>query len=352
MAEKTEEPTARRLAEARRKGEVAKSTELCTAAALLVSFWMLGPLAGSIVKQIGLMTRQSFASLGTVDLTQPAFQAMWLGWARYVGLAVLPFLIIIMVTGVISNVGQVGFNLTFEALKPNFSRLNPLQALKRIFSSRGAFDLLKAVIKCAIIGIVAYGGIRKAGELFLGGPQHDLNHALDVWWKLALDLALRVSVTLMALASVDYLVQRREWLQKLRMTRQEVIDDMRQSEGNPQMKSRLRQQQRYFAQSRMMADVQKADVVVTNPTHVAVAIKYDMKNMRAPVVLAKGQRLMAERIREAAKEHRVPLVANPPLARALFRGVEIGGEIPVDLYDAVAGVLAFVYSLKRTGARR
>ncbi|MGI5915984.1 MAG: flagellar biosynthesis protein FlhB [Anaerolineae bacterium] len=352
MAEKTEQPTPRRLAEARRKGQVAKSTEICTAAGLVVAFWVLGPLMGNMVRQMTQMTRQSFAGIATMEMTRPAFSALWMGWARHVGLAVLPFFVIIMIAGVVSNIGQTGLLLSFETLKPSFSRLNPFGALRRICSARGAFDLLKAVVKCAIIGGVAYDGIRKAIELFLSGPQHDLYYALHVWGKLALDLALRTSATLMALAVADYLWQRREWLQGLRMTRQEVIDDMRQSEGNPQMRSRLRRQQRMLAQSRMMADVPHADAVITNPVHVAVAIKYDMKKMRAPVVVAKGQRLMAERIKETAREHRVPLVANPPLARALYRNVEIGNEIPVDLYDAVAGVLAFVYSLKKTGVRR
>jgi len=355
MPEKTEAPTPHRLAEARRKGQVARSVEVNTALLLVVGFWMLGPMAQRLETELGTLARECLGSLAERDeLTVSGLLHDGLVWGLHFGLLLAPFVGVLMLTGVGASALQTGFVFSFEGLKPSLSKLNPLAALRRMFSKQGAIELAKATAKIAIVGLVAYSGVREAFPQLLTLPHQGLVYCWSTWQGIALDLGLRIGMTFMALAFLDYLWQRRQWWEGLRMTREELREEMRQTEGDPQLKGRLRQRQRYLAQSRMMAAVPKADVVITNPTHYAVALQYDAKTMSAPTVTAKGQRLVAERIKELARKHRVPIVENRPLAQALFKSVEVGRQIPGNLYDAVAGVLAYVYSLKslrRQGAR-
>jgi flagellar biosynthesis protein FlhB len=347
MPERTEAPTPHRIAEARRKGQVAHSGEVNTALLLAIGFWMLGPMTRRLASELGTLTRECLTSLATCE--EPSVAGLLRGgldWGLHFGLLLAPFVGVLVVTGIGASVLQTGFLLSIDGLKPSLSKLNPLAALRRMFSKQGAIELVKASAKIAVVGLVAYSGIRKAYPELLTLPHQGLAYCWSTWQRIALDLGLRIGMTFMGLAFVDYLWQRSQWWEGLRMTREELREELRQSEGDPKLKGRLRQRQRYLAQSRMMAAVPKADVVVTNPTHYAVALKYDAKTMSAPTVTAKGQRLIAQRIKELAREHRVPIVENRPLAQALFKSVEIGRQIPGNLYDAVAGVLAYVYSLK------
>ncbi|HHX43208.1 MAG TPA: flagellar biosynthesis protein FlhB [Chloroflexi bacterium] len=347
MPERTEAPTPHRIAEARRKGQIARSTEINTALLLLAGFWMLGPMAQRLASELAHMTRECFTwPLAQEELTVSGLLHGGLGVGLRFGLLLAPFVGVLMVTGIGANVLQTGLFFSFAGLKPNLSKLNPLSGLQRIVSKQGVIELAKASLKIAVVGLVAYGGIRKAYPELLTLPHHGLAHSWATWQGIALNLGLRIGMTFMGLAVMDYLVQRWQWWQGLRMTREELREEMRQSEGDPQLKGRLRQRQRYLAQSRMMAAVPTADVVVTNPTHYAVALAYDAKTMAAPTVVAKGQRLVAQKIKDLARQHRVPIVENKPLAQALFKSVEVGHEIPGNLYDAAAGVLAYVYSLR------
>lgn len=347
MPERTEAPTPHRIAEARRKGQVARSVEVNTALVLVTGFWMMGPMTQRLASELGALTRDCLSSLAVRDeLSVTGLLRGGIDWGLHFGLVLAPFIAALVVTGVGASVLQTGLLFSFEGLKPNLNKLNPLAGLRRMFSKQGAIELAKASLKIAVVAAVAYSGIRKVYPELLTLPHHGLAYCWATWQGIALDLGLRIGMTFMGLALIDYLLQRRQWWEGLRMTREELREEMRQSEGDPKLKGRLRQRQRYLAQSRMMAAVPKADVVVTNPTHYAVALKYDGKTMSAPTVTAKGQRLIAQKIKDLARQHRVPIIENKPLAQALFKSVEVGREIPGNLYDAVAGVMAYVYSLK------
>jgi flagellar biosynthetic protein FlhB len=347
MPERTEAPTPHRIAEARRKGQVARSVEVNTALVLVTGFWMMGPMTQRLASELGALTRDCLSSLAVRDeLSVTGLLRGGIDWGLHFGLVLAPFIAALVVTGVGASVLQTGLLFSFEGLKPNLNKLNPLAGLRRMFSKQGAIELAKASLKIAVVAAVAYSGIRKVYPELLTLPHHGLAFCWATWQGIALDLGLRIGMTFMGLALIDYLLQRRQWWEGLRMTREELREEMRQSEGDPKLKGRLRQRQRYLAQSRMMAAVPKADVVVTNPTHYAVALKYDGKTMSAPTVTAKGQRLIAQKIKDLARQHRVPIIENKPLAQALFKSVEVGREIPGNLYDAVAGVMAYVYSLK------
>jgi len=347
MPERTEAPTPHRIAEARRKGQVARSVEVNTALVLVTGFWMMGPMTQRLASELGALTRDCLSSLAVRDeLSVTGLLRGGIDWGLHFGLVLAPFIAALVVTGVGASVLQTGLLFSFEGLKPNLNKLNPLAGLRRMFSKQGAIELAKASLKIAVVAAVAYSGIRKVYPELLTLPHHGLAFCWATWQGIALDLGLRIGMTFMGLALIDYLLQRRQWWDGLRMTREELREEMRQSEGDPKLKGRLRQRQRYLAQSRMMAAVPKADVVVTNPTHYAVALKYDGKTMSAPTVTAKGQRLIAQKIKDLARQHRVPIIENKPLAQALFKSVEVGREIPGNLYDAVAGVMAYVYSLK------
>jgi flagellar biosynthetic protein FlhB len=250
-----------------------------------------------------------------------------------------------MVVGVVANLAQVGFMFSQEALRPDFSRVNPLTGLRRIFSGRGLVELIKSLLKLAVIGLVVYTTLRDNFDTIAASSRMSLSGAVSSLAGVAAAVGLRAAVVMLVIAAADYVFQRREFEKSLRMTRQELVEEMKRNE-NIQLKSRIRARQRQLAMSRMMSAVPQADVVITNPTHLAIAVRYDRAQMTAPQVVAKGQRLIAERIRQEARAHKVPVVENKPLARALFKSVEVGHEIPVDLYQAVAEVLAFVYRLK------
>lgn len=356
MSERTEAPTPRRREEARRKGQVAKSIEINSAAILLASFWLLSVLGPGSVESLRVLMQRSFTALAapvfmpgthnaTADLTFNSVRAGGLAVGQLTLQAVTPLLGTLMLVGIAVNVAQVGIMFSQEVFKPDFNRVNPWSGLKRIFSKRGLVELLKSLLKLTVIGFVVYTTLRDNSLTLASTSRMSLAAAAGSLTQVAISVGLRVSAAMLVLAAADYLFQRREFDKSLRMTRQEVIEEMKRYE-NPQLKARIRSRQRQLAMNRMMAAVPKADVVITNPTHLAIALVYEHGKMRAPQVVAKGERLVAERIKEKAREHRVPLVENKPLARALFKTVEIGQEVPLDLYQAVAEVLAFVYRIK------
>lgn len=244
------------------------------------------------------------------------------------------------------QVSQVGFLVTGETMKPKFERLNPLSGFKRMFSKRSAVEFLKACLKTLVIGWICYSMIRSSLPLFPQLTLVDPVQGVMMVGEIARRIGINAGVLLLVLAVADYSFQRFEHTKSIRMSKQEVKEEHKQSEGDPLLRSRMRQRQREIAMTRMIHEVPKADVVVTNPTHLAVAIQYDPASMDVPVVVAKGAGKVAERIKQVAREHSVAVVENRPLARALFDTVSIGSEIPADLYQAVAEVLAFVYRLQ------
>lgn len=349
--EKSFAATAKRRSEARKQGQVARSPELSgalTLVALIVALHALLPGAAGASLLADVQNGFHFNPGDTLTFADAQHRGQML--LLSVSRLTLPALLLALALGLAANIAQVGFQVTPEALAPQWTRLNPLSGAKRLLSLRGTVELLKGLLKLALIGGLCFVTLRDAVESgpLLGLMGAPLPQALGVLGGILWTLGLRVGVALFVLAVADYAFQKHQFEKNLRMSISEIKEESKQSEGDPKVKARVRKLQREISRRRMMQDVPKATVVVTNPTHYAVALQYEA-GMSAPRVVAKGQDEVARRIREIARENGVPLVENKPLAQALHKTVEIGHDIPGDLYEAVAQVLAFVY---RTHRRR
>lgn len=353
FAESRSEPASpRRRIDARRRGQVARTAELGTALGLIAAFVVIAALSRFIAGQAMAYTRWMIGERAAGEpLTEAVayrlgVEAVW--WAaRIVG----PVAGLVLLVGLLSQLVQIGFMATLDPLTPKLERINPLAGLKRIFSTRAIVELVKAMAKVAIVALISYqviaANLAELLQLMQVGPAEALAAAGGITYR----TGLWVAVVLLGIAVLDYGYQRWEFERSLRMSPRELRDEQRQTEGDPQLRQRIRQRQRQIAARRMMQAVPKADVVITNPTHLAIALRYDEKSMEAPQVVAKGAGHVAERIRSLAQSHGVPLVENPPLARALFETAELGQNVPRELYEGVAEVLAFVYHLKRSRGR-
>ncbi|MGB9667939.1 MAG: flagellar biosynthesis protein FlhB [Thermosulfidibacteraceae bacterium] len=341
-AERTEEATPRKREEARKKGQVPKSRELSTAILLfsvLLFFYLfrdyyLGAFKSVFIHHLRLLGRNYTPN------------EVILGFLYSLGRFMIPFFIVVLTISVLSNVIQFGVVFTLEPLIPSLDRLNPFRFLDIVLSRRTWIEVLKSLLKALLVFYVVYVFL-KSELLILGGftsytPQVVVSQLMDLLFS----ISFRIALLFLVLAILDYGYQKREYESSLRMTRQEIKEELRQYEGDPLVKSRMRRIMREITKRRMLREVPKATVVITNPVELAVALKYDEKEMDAPQVVAKGAGELALRIREIAREHNVPIVENRPLARALYRLVEVGDEIPQELYRAVAEVLAYVYRLK------
>ncbi|HZT04193.1 MAG TPA: flagellar biosynthesis protein FlhB [Steroidobacteraceae bacterium] len=352
--ERTERPTAKRLEKAREEGQVPRSAELNAAAVLLVTAAGLHFLGGSIGAAL-FDIMKSALSISPAEAVDPglALSAASAQMLRAL-MACAPVLGLTMVAALVAPLTLGGWNLSFGALAPDFTRLDPIAGFGRFFSTRGAVELGKAFGKFLIVATVAVIVLRKQSPHLLALGAAPLPVAIAQAANLASDALLAVSGGLVIIAAIDVPWQLWQYSDKLKMTRDEIRQEFKESEGAPEVRSRIRRTQREYARRRMMHEVPKADVVVVNPTHFAVALRYDESRMRAPLVVAKGTDLVAARIREIATEHSVPIFEAPPLARALHHNVEIGGEIPATLYVAVAQVLTYIYQLKsaRTSGAR
>jgi len=343
--DRTEQATPRKRQEVRQKGQVARSGEInaaCGLLACLVALRVGGPYMAS--KLAGLI-RSGFqlapeSTLSAAQLTT-GMASLLLVTAKIL----TPVLGAAAVAGVVSNVCQVGFNFTLQPLNPDWNRINPVRGFARIFSVRALVELAKSLLKLGLVGWVAYSYLHRNYQLVAAMSAMSHAEIYATLGYLAWQLFLRAAGVLIIIAGFDYVFQRFQFERSIRMTKQEVKDDWKRSEGDPLVKSRLRQRHRELARARMMQEVARATVVVTNPVHVAVGLRYVPREMEAPEVVAKGQRLVAERIKEVARDNGVPVVENPELARALYDQVGIGQRIPADLYQAVAGIIAFVYRL-------
>lgn len=344
--EKTEAPTPRRREEARRRGQVARTGELGTALVLLSGFGVGAMLAGSGAQNLLNLTRHYLGSLGAWQPDVESTQALFLHIVVQAALVVAPMMLVTAAVGAFSQILQVGFLVSGESLKPRLDRINPFTGLQRIVSRRAVVDLLRSVAKVVVVGWIAYREVRAALAMLPSLVEVPLVDAVVLVGQVVLRTGLWIGGALLVIAAADYLFQRTEHERQMRMSRQELKEELKQVEGDPQLRARIRQRQRQLAARRMMQAVPTADVVITNPVHLAVALQYDATTMSAPVVVAKGAGLIARRIREVAEAHGVPLVEDVWLARALYEGVEIGDPIPVELYRAVADVLAFVYRMR------
>lgn len=348
--EKTEPATPRRREEVRKKGQVAKSSEVSTAVIVLAGFLLTDALQPFFMQRSQALMSRFLNTAHEWDGSPSGLQALLLAALMDGVIIVLPVLAGLLVFAFASQVVQVGFMASGESIVPKLSRINPIEGFKRIFSKRAAVEFLKSLAKIGFVAFIVYQQLQRAAFWVPGLGLADIRHAFQLVGETAISMGTRVGVFLLVIAAADYLYQRWEFEQSIMMSKEEIREELRQTEGDPLVRSKIRQKQRQMAASRMMAAVPTADVVVTNPTHYAVALKYEADKMQAPRVVAKGMGHIAQRIKGLAVEHDVAIVAKPELARALYKTTEVGQEIPPDLYPAVAELLAFVYRLRRRAA--
>ena len=342
--EKTEEPTPKKREDARKKGTVARSQELNTAFVLLIGFLIVRILWEYIYVNIAEYTVYLYSHLSQSTSTE-GISELFIGIMILLAKTVLPIMFAILIIGLAINVFQVGLMISTERLEPKLDNLNPINGFGRIFSKRSLVELIKSIFKIIVIGFFLYLYLKDQIPLLPQFIFFDLPHSLATAADIIFTMAFQVVAVIMVMAVADYAYQCWQTTQDLKMSKQEVKDEFKQMEGDPQIKSKIKQKQRQMAMQRMMQEVPKADVIVTNPTHLAVALSYK-KGMIAPTVVAKGQDLVAERIKQIAREHRILIVENKPVARALYEAVEVGDMVPAELYQAVAEILAYVYRIK------
>ena len=344
---KTEKATPRRRQEARERGQVVRSTEINSVVILLaalMTFRYAGPYMMDAMGRLTVFTYQNLNS--GFEMENVVYYTLFYMWQIFMVLS--PFLAVVLIVGLLSNYLQVGVLFSLKPLVPKLNNVNPVTGFNRLFSRRSLIEFSKSILKLLVIGWLGYRGIKSALPQLI--PAMDMSgvEAVKFIGSLTLEVLNWIIFALVAIAILDYIYQKYEYEESLKMTKQEVRDEYKQSEGDPMIKARIRQLQREMARRRMFEAVPKADVVITNPTHVAVALEYK-GNMSAPVVVAKGERVIAERIKEMAMKHRIPIVENPPLARSLLKACPVGAPIPPDLFEAVAEVLAFVYRMNKRG---
>lgn len=344
--EKTESATPKKRQEARKKGQVAKSMDLPAAFILFFSFLSFALFGGFMKDHLMSMFQSIFYDFLLYDPTVDNVIVLAKNLMIQMLIVVGPIFLISMIIGIAGNYLQIGFLFTGDPLMMKFSKLNPIEGAKKIFSLRSVVDFLKSVLKMTIIGVVVYMTLWGERAHIMELARLPLENILQFTASLTLSLGIKIGIILIILAIFDYLYQRYEHEKSLKMSKQDIKDEYKKTEGDPLIKSKIREKQRRMAMQRMMQEVPKADVVITNPTHFAVAIRYDANEMQAPTVIAKGTDYVALKIKETAKAHNIITMENKPLARALYAQVEIGESIPNDMFQAVAEVLAYVYKVK------
>ena len=345
--ERTEKATPKKREEARKKGQVAISREVSSAMVMLAAlgffyfagswmFWNLSEIIIRVYQNIGTLRFNTIndASIFSMEVLDKLLTIL------------IPLLLPLAVLGLAANIAQVGFKFSTEAILPKFSKLNPISGMKRFVSLKALVELAKSVLKLMFIGLIAYLLVKGELKSFPLLVHQEVGQILVFIARVSLKISFFVCLALIILALLDFVYQRWQYEQDLKMTKQEVKDEQKQTHGDPKVKSRIRSLQMEMARQRMMEAVPDADVVITNPTHFAIALKFNAEEMVAPRVLAKGAGHVAQRIKEIAAEHQVPMVEDKPLAQALYKMVELGDYIPAELYRAVAEVLAYVYRLK------
>jgi len=345
--ERTERATPKKRSEARKKGQVAKSREVTSVMVLVSGLLALFLLGSYYYGHLSTLMINSFAQIGTIMVTPENIHVLQNQLLVSVGLILAPFLGVVMVVSLVSNYVQVGGFWSWELIKPDPAKVFALQGLRRIFSLQSLMELLKSIGKILIVGGMAYYTIKKELPNILPLMEQEVGSISRYIFSVSRDIFLNTVLVMVLLAGLDYVFQRWSYEKGLRMSKQEVKDEGKQAEGDPLVKARMRSMQREMARRRMMAEVPKADVIITNPTHIAVALRYISGEMDAPKVIAKGAGFVAEKIKTIGQEHEIPILENKPLAQILYKTVEVGQMIPATLYHLVADVLAFVYRVKK-----
>ena len=347
--EKTEEPTAKKLEEARKEGQVAKSREIANGLGLLALFLLLKFMVGSIgtrflesfsmvYNRIPVICRLNGGTspMGDISILLRTVMLRLL-------IILLPILLIGFAVAFISDLFQVKWRPTTKPLQPKFSKLNPLNGFKKIFSAQSLVELVKSIAKILLIALVSYSYIKDKGALLYALYDMSMMQAVNLIGETVIDLGIRISAIYMIIAGADFMYQKYKFKNDMKMTKQEVKEEYKNAEGDPEIKGKIKARMREASPRRMMQAIPKADVVITNPTHYAVAIQYDTEVAPAPIVVAKGSDYLAQKIKEIARENNIEIVEDKPLARMLYANVDVDKQIPPELYQAVAEVLAMVY---------
>ncbi|PID76619.1 MAG: flagellar biosynthesis protein FlhB [Deltaproteobacteria bacterium] len=343
--ERTEEATSKRREDFREKGQVAQSKEVQTAAlfTFMLLFWFL--YLPTFWEGATNLFSSLFRSFADFEITSNSVMQLSIFIIKECSILILPLLACSLLVGIMSSYFQVGWLFTTKPLVPDFKKLDPIQGSKKFFSKKALVDLVKSIAKIVLVGYLAYSTIfDHFGQALL---LTDANAGISLLFfaKIAGVIFAKVCAALILIAFIDFLYVKWEMEEKMKMTKQEVKEEYKESEGDPRIKSQIRSIQMEMARKRMMAEVPGADVIITNPTHISVAVKYDSSKMEAPIVLAKGADIIAMKIREIARKNDVPIVENPPVARLLHK-IDLGATIPEELFKAVAEILAHVYTLK------
>lgn len=352
--EKTEPATAKKLTDARKEGQVAKSKEINSAFSLLGLFIMLkitiGSMANKFLGSFNAIYNQIPTIVGYKEENRviQVFGQIMIQVLIMILQILAPLFIVGVIICIIADLIQVKWKPTFKPLQPKLSKFNPISGLKKIISARSIFELVKSIFKIGIICYVSYSTLKDKQEIIFRLYDIPLNLALSYIGEIIINLGIKISSVYLIVGAVDYFYQKHKFKEDMKMTKQEVKDEYKNSEGNPEIKGKIRSKMQEASRRRMMQSLPSADVVITNPTHFAVAIKYDAEVTGAPIVVAKGEDFLAQRIKDSAKEYHIEIVENKPLARMLYYNVDIGTEVPPELYQAVAEVLAYVYSLKNS----
>ncbi len=347
--EKTEKATPKKRQDARKKGQVAKSNEIPSAFIMLFSFLALMMFSGFFQDRITSFFTVAYTDYMKLEITSANITILFSQLAYQGTIMLLPIMLIALVVGIIGNYIQIGFLMTGEPLKMKLNKLNPIEGAKKIFAIRALVEFLKSILKFLVIGFVVCFTIWLERDTLLSLSSMPLENIYVYAARITVLIGLQIAVLLAFLSIFDYIYQRYEHEKSLRMSKQDIKDEHKKAEGDPLIKSKIREKQRRMAMQRMMQEVPNADVVITNPTHYAVALKYDKEQMEAPFVVAKGQDYVALKIKEAAQSSGVMTMENKQLARALYAQADIGDPIPDDLFQAVAEVLAYVYKVKGAG---
>jgi flagellar biosynthesis protein FlhB len=344
--EKTEEPTGKRLGDAKKKGQVAQSQEIQSWAVLLAATIFLSSIIPSIMGHVSSVNLNFIEKPHTFPLTPVDFQNLFKEVGLEIGVVLVPLMLAFLVVGVVVQISQVGWTVSMEKFDVKLNKFSPIKGAKKIFGVRSLVEVGKGIVKLGIVGTVIFFLVSPMLSNIELLPAFELVHTLDRIKDIAL-VILVVSVMIMTvIAALDFIYQKWDNHEKLKMSKQEVKDERKQQDGDPKIKQRMAALRMERQRERMMQAIGKADVIITNPTHYAIALQYDMDTMPAPVLVGKGVDSLALRIREIAKENDIPIVENPPLARALYAGVEIDEEIPAEHYHAVAEVIGYVFRLK------
>ena len=342
---KTEQATPRRQEEYRKKGSVVKSIEINTAVILLTAFFLLKITGKFMYQHLSELLKYYLSNSWNIQINSGSIMTLGTNIFFSIVLLTLPILASIVVAIIVANILQFGFLLTLEPIKPNLGKLNIIKGFQNLFSKKSLETLVKSLLKILLVGYIAYSTITKDIPIIINFFFINVEQSWLIFVGLAMEILYKIVIAFIVLAAIDFFVQKWTMDNQMKMSKQEIKEEHKRTEGDPLIKAEIKRRQHEMARSRMMSEVPKADVVITNPFHVAIAIKYDAKTMHSPKVIAKGLRQIAENIKAIARENNIPLVENPPVARALYKSTKVGQDIPSDLYSAVAEILTYIYKL-------